>query len=101
MKFGILRDKFKLKKFLRLYFVFEYWFRDIKGLIEGDPWDFGIEIELAPQYLVCPPFSLVTALQKGHPRNIPVKLFQSRTRGGEMEFLHYTDMKKFFKILLF
>ena len=31
MKFGILRDKFKLKKLQSLYFVFEYWFRDIKG----------------------------------------------------------------------
>ena len=29
MKFGILTDKFKLKKFQSLYFVFEYWFRDI------------------------------------------------------------------------
>ena len=28
----------------------------------ADPWDFEIEIELAPQYLVCPPFALVTAL---------------------------------------
>ena len=35
MKFGILRDKFKLKKFQSLYFAFEYWFRDIKGSIEG------------------------------------------------------------------
>ena len=26
-----LRDTFKLKKFQNLYFVFEYWFRDIKG----------------------------------------------------------------------
>ena len=31
MKFGILRDKFKLIKFQSLYFVFDYWFRDIKG----------------------------------------------------------------------
>ena len=31
MKFGILKDKFKLKKIQSLYFVFEYWFRDIKG----------------------------------------------------------------------
>ena len=31
MTFGILRDKFKLKKFQSLYFVFEYWFGDIKG----------------------------------------------------------------------
>ena len=30
MKFGILRDKFKLKKFQSLYFVFEYWFRNIR-----------------------------------------------------------------------
>ena len=33
MKFGILRDKFKLKKFQSLYFVFEYWFRDIKEIL--------------------------------------------------------------------
>ena len=31
MKFCKLRDKFKQKKFQSLYFVFEYWFRDIKG----------------------------------------------------------------------
>ena len=40
MKFGTLRDKFKLKKFQSLYFVFEYWFR----LNYRDPWDFKIEI---------------------------------------------------------
>ena len=57
MKFGILRDKFKLKKFQSLYFVSEYWL----GILP-DPWDFKIEIELAPQYLVCLPFALVTAL---------------------------------------
>ena len=27
-----------------------------------DPWDFESETELAPEYLVCPPFVLVTAL---------------------------------------
>ena len=30
IKFSILRDKFKLKKFQSLYLLFEYWFRDIK-----------------------------------------------------------------------
>ena len=35
MKLGILGDKFKLKQLQGLYFVFEHWFRDIKGQIEG------------------------------------------------------------------
>ena len=53
MKFGILRDKFKLKKFQSLYFVFEYWFRDIKSLIEGTHGISKLKLNFSPQYLVC------------------------------------------------
>ena len=32
-----------------------------RGCTLNQKWGFEIEIELAPQYLVCPPFALVTA----------------------------------------
>ena len=61
MKFGILRDKFKLKKFPSLSFVFEYRLEILWAKLKG-PMGFENEIELAHQYLVCPPFPLVMAL---------------------------------------
>ena len=41
-----------------------------------DPWDFEIEIELAPQYLVCPLFAPVTALILLVIGHIPKPIFR-------------------------
>ena len=61
MKFGILRDKFKLKSSKVCILYLNIGLGILRAELK-DPWDFEIEIEPAPQNLVFPPFALVTAL---------------------------------------
>ena len=51
MKFRILRDKFKLKSSKVCILYLNIGLGILRAKLKG-PWDFEIEIELAPQYLV-------------------------------------------------